>query len=158
MELTNIDTFLQYYSRIKHRTERLFDCIPEEKIEWQYAPGKFSIGDIIRHLALTERYMYVSTYSGCGEDFAKGYTKTIQLYQTLKEESFQLLSQLDNESLQKKCVTPAGTSVTVWKFLRAMVEHEVHHRAVLYTYLNMLNITTPPIFGLTEQDVIAGSE
>lgn len=35
-----------------------------------------------------------------------------------------------------------------------MMEHEIHHRGQLYTYLGILNIKTPPIFGLTSEEVI----
>jgi len=34
-----------------------------------------------------------------------------------------------------------------------MVEHEIHHRAELYIYLNMLGVKTPPMFGLTAEQV-----
>jgi len=40
-----------------------------------------------------------------------------------------------------------------WKWLRAMVEHEAHHRGQLYLMLGMIGIPTPPIFGLTSEEV-----
>lgn len=161
MEIKDIHSFLRYYTRIKDRTRRLFECIPTEKIEWTASKGKFTIGDIIRHLALTERLMYVenvclkpSLYSGCGESYAKGYQNTINLYNELHLESVEILSQFTPEDLLKKCETPGGHKITIWKLLRAMVEHEIHHRGVLYTYLALLEIKTPPIFGLTSEEVI----
>ena len=33
-----------------------------------------------------------------------------------------------------------------------MPEHEIHHRGQLYTMLGMLNVPTPPIYGLTSDD------
>lgn len=160
MEINDINSFIKYHARIKNRTARLFDFIPKDKIEWTYSPGKFTFGDLIRHLALTERYMYTenarskpSLYRGCDESFAKGYGQTIELYNRLNKESVQILSRLTKSDLNKKCLTPAGAEITVWKLLRAMVEHEVHHRAVIYTYLGMLKIKTPAIFGLTEEEV-----
>ena len=30
-----------------------------------------------------------------------------------------------------------------------MPEHEIHHRGQLYTMLGMLNVPTPPIYGMT---------
>jgi uncharacterized damage-inducible protein DinB len=38
-----------------------------------------------------------------------------------------------------------------------MVEHEVHHRGQIYLMLNLLQVPTPPIFGLTEEEVHARS-
>ena len=46
----------------------------------------------------------------------------------------------------------------VWKWLRSMVEHEAHHRGQIYTYLSILEIPTPPLYGLTAEDVLARSE
>ena len=61
------------------------------------------------------------------------------------------------EQLAGKCLTPAGTPITTWKWLRAMVEHEAHHRGQLYLMLNLLGVRTPPLYGLTEEEVLARS-
>jgi uncharacterized damage-inducible protein DinB len=34
-----------------------------------------------------------------------------------------------------------------------MVEHEVHHRGQLYMALGILGVPTPPIYGLTSEQV-----
>jgi uncharacterized damage-inducible protein DinB len=38
-----------------------------------------------------------------------------------------------------------------------MVEHEIHHRGQIYMYLGMLGIPTPPIFGMTSEEVLEKS-
>ncbi|MTI30815.1 DinB family protein, partial [Xanthovirga aplysinae] len=146
------------------RTERLFQYIPEDKIEWTYQAGKFTIGDIIRHLALIERKMYVeniqqrpSLYNGCGIEYANGFEEVIQFYRNMHQESLAIFSKLSNADLKEKSLTPGGVKITNWKWLRAMVEHEVHHRGQIYIYLGMLNVKTPPIYGLTSEEVIANS-
>jgi hypothetical protein len=49
-------------------------------MDWTYAPGKFSFGDILRHLAAIERYLYAesvqlkpSLYRGHGKHLTDGY-------------------------------------------------------------------------------------
>ncbi|WP_109438194.1 DinB family protein [Aquimarina sp. AU119] len=164
MQITNINEFLDYYSKIKDRTERLFNYIPEEKIEWTYKTGKFTIGDLIRHLANIERYMFAenvqfkeSKYSGCGKEYALGLVNVIEYYKNKKKESIEMLSKLTDGNLRKKCLTPSGVEISIWKWLRAMLEHEIHHRGQLYLYLVMLDVKTPPIFGLTSEEVIRNS-
>ena len=164
MEITDIKLFLNYYTKIKNRTKRLFDYIPNDKIEWTYQSGKFTIGDIIRHLANIERMMYAenvqhlpSLYNGCGINYAEGYENVIKFYNEQHLASMAIFSKLSNVDLLKKCKTPAGIEITIWKWMRAMVEHEVHHRGQLYIYLGMLNIETPPIYGLTSEEVIEKS-
>jgi uncharacterized damage-inducible protein DinB len=38
-----------------------------------------------------------------------------------------------------------------------MVEHECHHRGQLYLYLAHLDIPTPPLYGLTSEEVLERS-
>ena len=55
MEITSIDTFLDYYERIRERTNRAIRCVPLAKMDWAYRPGKFTIADLVRHIASIER-------------------------------------------------------------------------------------------------------
>jgi len=149
-----------YREKVRQRTLKVIACIPKEKFDWRYAEGKFSFADIIRHLATIERYMYAenvqlkpSRYPGHGPELADGPEDVMAFFNRLHQESVAIFNRLSADDLQKKCVTPGGTPITVWKWLRAMVEHEVHHRSQIYTYLGMLGIPTPPIYGLTSEEV-----
>jgi uncharacterized damage-inducible protein DinB len=45
---------------------------------------------------------------------------------------------------------------TIPPFLqRLMTEHEIHHRGQIYLYLAMLDVPTPPLYGLTSEQVRA---
>jgi uncharacterized damage-inducible protein DinB len=57
--------------------------------------------------------------------------------------------------LAGKCATPEGARLTTWKWLRMMPEHEIHHRGQLYTMLGMLDVPTPPLYGMTAAQVQA---
>jgi uncharacterized damage-inducible protein DinB len=160
MEIQRIEPFLEYLSKVHQRTARVIRCIPPEKIEWTYREGKFTLGDQVRHLATIERYMFVETvsgrpsrYAGCGRELADGYDQVLRFMERLRAESLQILSALSDADLQRKCVTPDGAQITVWKWLRAMVEHEIHHRGQVYLYLSLLGVPTPPLYGLTSEQV-----
>jgi uncharacterized damage-inducible protein DinB len=43
------------------------------------------------------------------------------------------------------------------KWLRSMAEHEIHHRGQIYLMLGLLGIATPPLYGLTSEEVRARS-
>jgi uncharacterized damage-inducible protein DinB len=68
-------------------------------------------------------------------------------------EALEIYRSLTPEALAGRSTTPAGTSISTWKWLRAMVEHEAHHRGQLYLMLSMLGVRTPPLYGLTEEQV-----
>lgn len=164
MEITNSASFLDYYEKIRQRTNRLIAVIPEQHMDWAYLPGKFTIADQIRHIAAIERYMFAETilgnpctYDGCGKELADGYEQVLQYFNNRHEESMAIFRNLNDEDLQRKCITPGNTPITVWKWLRAMTEHEIHHRAQLYLYLNMLGVATPPMFGLSSEEIIENS-
>jgi uncharacterized damage-inducible protein DinB len=99
-----------------------------------------------------------SRYRGCGRDLAEGYQAVLAYFDLLDRESREIIGGLTGADLQRKCRTPAGTEITTWKWLRAMVEHEAHHRGQIYLMLTVLDVPTPPLFGLTSEDVRSRSE
>lgn len=160
MEITSIHSFLDYYAKIRQRTERVIACIPADRYDWTYKVGKFTLADQIRHMAAIERYLYAenalgrpATYAGCGKELAESPEQVLAFFREKHRESVAIFSSLPDEALQQKIQTPGGGSITLWKWLRALVEHEIHHRAQIYTYLGMLGVPTPPIFGLTSEQV-----
>lgn len=161
MEIKDVRSFLKYYKKLRERTNKLIAVIPEDYMDWAYRPGKFTIADQIRHIAAIERYMYAETvqgkpckYSGCGKELADGYRNVLHFFNEKHSESMEIFSRLNEGDLQQKCLTPDNASISIWKWLRTMTEHEIHHRAQLYIYLNVLGVETPPMFGLGSEDII----
>ncbi len=164
MEIRSIGPFLDYWASIRGRTRRVVACIPSDRLEWTYRPGKFTLGDLVRHLATIERFMYAETvagrpsrYAGCGRELADGSDAVLALLDRLGAESRAIFGALTDADLERKCSTPAGTPITTWKWLRAMVEHEAHHRGQIYLMLGLLEVPTPPLYGLTSEEVQARS-
>ena len=160
MEIKTINPFLEYYEKIRARTKTAIAQVPADKINWTYREGKFTFADLIRHLAAIERFMYAenvklkpSRYPGHGKELADGYQNVLAYMDQMHQESMQIFTSLSDQDLQKKCTTPGGIEITVWKWLRAMIEHEIHHRGQIFTYLSMLEVKTAPVFGLTSEEV-----
>jgi uncharacterized damage-inducible protein DinB len=155
---------LDHLASVHGRTRRVIQCIPPRDLEWAPAAGKFSFGDIVRHLAGIERDMYGETvqgrqsrYSGHGRSVADGFDNVLAYYDRMHEESRAIFAALSPAMWTGKCTTPAGTFITTWKWLRAMLEHESHHRGQLYLMLALRGVKTPPLYGLTSEEVIARS-
>jgi uncharacterized damage-inducible protein DinB len=164
MEITRVEPFLEYYGRLRERTLRVVDCIPGERLEWAPRPGAFSFGDLLRHVGAIERFVFAenalrrpSRYPGHGRELADGYAEVRGFLERTHRETLDLLRGLTPEDLRRRCVTTAGTSLPVWKWLRALAEHEVHHRAQLYLMLRLIDVPTPPMYGLTSEEVRARS-
>lgn len=55
MTIQNTESFLEYYERVRERTRKVVVLIPPEHLEWSYREGKFTLGDLVRHIAAIER-------------------------------------------------------------------------------------------------------
>ena len=162
MDLKTFHEFLEYYDKVRGRTKVIIAKIPRDKIDWTYRESKFTFGDMVRHLAVIERYMYAenagskpSRYKGCGKELADGYDSVLKFLDDTHAESMQIFYSLTEEDINKKCLTPNNTPITVWKWLRLMAEHEIHHRGQIYLYLSLLGIEVPALYGLTSEQVAA---
>jgi uncharacterized damage-inducible protein DinB len=164
MEIASIESFLDYYEKVRQRTRRLVEIIPDEKMDAAPIPGRFTFADLVRHVAAIERHMYAenvqgkpSRYLGCGKALADGKSEVLAFFDRCHQESVAIFARLAPEDLNRKCVTPAGSPITVWKWLRLLPEHEIHHRGQLYSYLALVGVETPPLYGLTSEQVARAS-
>jgi len=112
MEIQTIQPFLHYLKNVRERTLRVARCIPPDKIDWTYAEGKFTLGDLLRHIAVSERYMWAeniqghpSRYTTHGKELAVTFEDILALMNKLHAESVEIFSRLTEADLQKKCIT-----------------------------------------------------
>lgn len=156
--------FVRYFGNVRARTERLIPLIPPDRLEWSAGAGALSFGDLLRHLAGTERWMWAENaagrpacYPGHSTELAAGYDATCRYVADLHAESMAIFAALTPEQYAAGVVTPGGATLPAWKWLRAMIEHEAHHRGQLYLMLRLVGVSTPPVFGLTSEEVRARS-
>lgn len=164
MEIRDLPVFLDYLASVHTRTRRLVARIPADALEWAPGPGRWSAGDQVRHLAGIERWMYAETvagrpsrYAGHGRELADGLDAVATYHDRLHAEAVAIFGALTPAALAGRTTTPAGAPITTWKWLRAMLEHEAHHRGQLYLTLGLLGVETPPIYGLSEPELRAAS-
>ncbi|HTK93995.1 MAG TPA: DinB family protein [Terriglobales bacterium] len=154
----------QYLDKVRGRTLRVVHTIPPDKLEWSPKAGRFTLGDLARHIASAGRCVFVenalgrpSRYPGHGRELADGVGAVVAYLERLHAESLALLGALSTERLEAKVTTLGGTEVRAWKLLRLMAEHEAHHRGQIYFALGLLDVPTPPLYGMTEPEVAARS-
>jgi uncharacterized damage-inducible protein DinB len=162
MDVSSTERFVRYWQRIHTRSRRVIRCIPADRIDWAPRVGMWTLGSLVRHLAVIERYMFIETacgrasrYTGNEQEPAAGLDHLVALYDRLHNDSVTIVSAFPDARLRERCTTPAGADLPVGAWLRAMIEHESHHRAQIYTLLGILGVPTPPLFGLTAEEVAA---
>lgn len=159
--LTSPTAFASYFAGVRRRTRNYIDALPPERLDWAPQPGEFSCGDLIRHLAAAET-MFVGVvaeghwrYPGHMRGEGDTLETLVARLDTGHAAALAALRSLPETVLQEPRPSMEGPPAPAWRWLMAMAEHEVHHRSQLASYLTLLGITPPHIFGLGVEDLIA---
>lgn len=143
----------EMFSNWKQVRRNLIDairCIPEEKLEWRPMKGMNSFGDIVRHIAETEDFWIGKVIFG-----KRWKSRTKKSHPTLEIiikdlekvhlKTLKLLNELKVEMLNDKKRIGRDGKVSVFWILWHVIEHEIHHRAQIFTYLRLLDLKPPKI-------------
>jgi len=160
--IQDVASFISYFESIRRRTLNYIHTIPLDLFEWQPAPAEMTCGDIVRHIAAAE-HMYVGLivtgrwhYPGHTHDPAATVEAQLAELEAGHARALERLRQLPDGALsQLRPALGEGPPIKVWRWLMAMVEHEVHHRSQLAVYLTLMGVTPPQIYGMGVEDVIA---
>jgi len=154
-----IEEYVKYLDGIHKRTMQYMKAIPDELLEWKPSEDKFSIGDLLRHIA-SSRLMFLGifehgSWTYTGHDTSKGASlEEISTYlESCQTKLTEGLFKIGNDVLSKKVLTLHGHEVSAWRILMSIPEHEIHHRGQISAYLQMNNIEPPQIFGLKIEQV-----
>src|SRR5580692_6392673 len=109
MEIMTVRSFVEFQNKVRARTDRLLKVVPPDQLDFAYLPGKFTIGDQIRHIAAAERWLFAETlagrpsaYQGCGKELADGYDNVMNYYHDLRSQSREIILSLGDEGLFRK--------------------------------------------------------
>ncbi len=161
MEISSVKNFLNYLEKTRAQTKRIIQAIPPDKLDWTYKEGKFTFADLIRHIASIERTVFAEVatgnppnYRGCGKELADGYDQVLQYFDDKHAESLEIFNSIPDTALKQPVKSLDGKEIELGNFLRALIVHEVHHRAAMCIYLNLIDVESPPVIGLKEEQVI----
>jgi uncharacterized damage-inducible protein DinB len=158
--IQDLASFISYWQNARSRTLRVLEALEPEDLDWAPGPDTWTFGDLFRHLGGLERGMFAenargrsSTYPGHDRELAPDLEALRTYLDRCHAETLAILCSLDDAALQAPCQTAAGAPMATWKWLRAMAEHEAHHRGQLYLMASLRGRTVAPLFGLTEEEV-----
>jgi hypothetical protein len=63
-DLVPAGAYLELLGQNSKETVRFFAAIPEEKLDYKYAPGKWTIKELLMHVIDTERVFFLSSTGG----------------------------------------------------------------------------------------------
>lgn len=70
-------------------------------------------------------------------------------------QAMERLAGLADDQLYEPRPSIKGHPLKAWRWLMAMVEHEIHHRSQLAVYLTLMGVRPSHIYGLGVEDIIA---
>jgi hypothetical protein len=129
-------------------TVRLLETVPPDRADFAYAPGKWTIKEVVAHLIDVERVMSYRALSFARNDKAElpGFDENawapeagaerrtlddlLEELQIVRMATIQLASHLDARALERRGIA-SGNPVTVRALFYIIAGHERHHAALL---------------------------
>ncbi len=159
--INDIEEFIKYFHGQRRRTQWVIDVMPPEKADWRPWAGEPSPAEIVRRIGaghlmyatvVAYDYWVVDDY----EQKALSWEESLTYFHNCTEEALDLLRPLPDSVLAQKRRRPDDNPPTAaWRFLMAMIEHEIEHRAQLNSYLMLMNVRKPSLGGTTIEAVRA---
>ena len=167
--ITDIASYLRFFDGVRRRTERDIAALPPAAAAWRppalEGEAGWNIGEIVAHIGGTRLY-FASAYRGEGWIWAKveedmaDQRNWLRWLATSAERYVALLRETPEAWLTRRIEmidTPGGT-LSGWRLLMMMLEHEVHHRSQIDTYAGLEGWPVPDIFGRSAESIDALQE
>jgi uncharacterized damage-inducible protein DinB len=144
-----VQDVLRYLEEIHHTNLQCLDMLTEHQLDFQPVPEVMSIRMLLYHMYVNQKFYVQSIISS--EMDVEEYRHWMQLIPTKKEALRSFIDGVFSETqalfddphwFTLRLQTPAGER-TVPHLLLGELEHQLHHRGQLYTYMRLLGLTPP---------------
>ena len=154
--ITDIASFLRYFDAVHRRTVRDVAALPPAAAAWQPPPREgeagWTIGQLVGHAAAARLY-FASAYRGEGWLYPQveldphdqaGWVPYLEHAAAAFRR--RLEGTPDGWLTRRVAMIDTDGSLSGWRLLAMMVEHEVHHRSQIDTYAGLEGWPVPHIF------------
>jgi len=158
--ISSVAEFVKYFDGIRRRTAVAVERVTPEVAAYRPRPSEWTCAEIVRHISGAERFFVTKVVEDrftTDLDLGPSEPWDVTLRRLDDVHSYEMarLAALPDARLHEKVKDLDGGSVSRWRFLMAMVEHEVHHRSQLDSWLALAGTEAPQIYGYTMEDVVA---
>lgn len=168
--ITDVSSFLRYFEGIHRRTVRDVGSLPEEAERWkpselEAGEASWGVPDVVRHIA-EARPFFASAFLDRGwvweaspERFDRSTTWVPALERSWSG-LVEALAEVPDSALRSRLpmLDEPDRTISAWRVLMMLSEHEVHHRSQLATYAGLNGWPVHQIFGRTNEWVVAQRE
>jgi uncharacterized damage-inducible protein DinB len=164
--ITDMTSYLRFFDSVRRRTERDVAALPPAAARWRppsaEGEGGWSIGQIVGHIGATRLY-FASVYRGegwimpAGELDPDDQSTWLPWLRTSAGRFHEQVANTPAEWLTRRVemIDTPGATLSGWRLLMMMVEHEVHHRSQIDTYAGLQGWPVPQIFDRSAESIEA---
>lgn len=157
--LASVEAFVRYFEGIRRRTWAVVDRLTPDLLDWAPRAGELTCGAIVRHLAGAERFYVTKVLEDrWTQDLEPGppldLAATRALLESVHAAEMGRLAAMPDTMLVAARRDLEGGTARAWRFLMALVEHEVHHRSQLDSHLSAAGIEPPQMYGYGMEEVL----
>jgi uncharacterized damage-inducible protein DinB len=157
--LTSVGEFVKYFEGVRRRTRSAIDRVTPALADYRPRDDEWTCGAIVRHLAGAERFFVTKVLEDrFTTDLEPGpatdWDVTKAGLEATHHAAMAQLACLPDAALSRKLTDLDGGRVSAWRFLMAMVEHEVHHRSQLDSWVALAGAEAPQLYGYRMEDVV----
>ena len=169
--ITDIDSFLRYFDAVHRRAVRDIGALPPEAERWappralRQAQGErnesaWGIGEVVRHMAGSRIY-FARAYRGEGwiadwpppVNTEKQSTWLPALEASAAEFRRRIEGTPDEWLARRVPLIDSEGTISGWRILMMMAEHDIHHRSQIDTYAGLNGWEPPHIYGRSAEQV-----
>ena len=147
----HLDLYIKNWNRIHQQTKRIIAAAPNDKYDWKPCESAMSLGELVNHPWISEWGLIEAALTGSfPKEWPKPLSDTASVlasFDKTHEEAVAKVMTLTPEQLTED-IAPFSPErpLTREAVLNLILEHEIHHRGQLYTYLRIAGCEIPPLF------------
>ena len=166
--MTNAETILPEFDQEMANTRKVLERIPEDKLDWQPHPKSHTIGWNANHLAelpnwlvvaLTTPSFDIAPVGGAGFQSSKltSRREIVDLFDRNIAAARNALTTVKDEEMGKpwsllRTGQPIFTMPRAAVVRSVVINHIIHHRAILSVYLRLNDVPVPGMYGPSGDD------
>jgi uncharacterized damage-inducible protein DinB len=146
-----IELLIEFCKSVRSSTIKRLELVPKGFENWKIGSGSLSFAEIAKHIIDLDNWLFekvknpniksieteTAIIKNCNN---KEYKELIVNLKKILEKKIELIYRLDENKLREKMYDDAYDSEVslVWLILRRNIDHEIHHRGQIATYLRVL--------------------
>ena len=146
-----IELLTEFCRSVRDSTIKRLELVPEGYENWKVSPGALSFAETAKHIIDLDYWLLkkiknpntksIETETAIIKNCNKEeYRKLIKDLKEILGKKIDLIKTLDADKLKEKLYDDSYNSEVslVWLILRRNIDHEIHHRGQIATYLRVL--------------------